>query len=104
MSADFYKELIKQGIKELVVKDKTFHFLMPNGLNTELFDIMQDKDIPSRVRMVKALAAVLCDESGKLYFDINNEDDLAVIKAIPSDYIVEIIEFLNEEIFGSKKK
>lgn len=104
MDIGFYEDLIKEGVSTIEHDGKQFYMLTPSALNSSIVSIMSDADIDQNDKVVRVLALVLCDESGNLIFDVNNQSHLDKIKAIPNKYVTILIDRMSEALFGSKKK
>ena len=104
MDTGFFEELILEGVQAIDVDDKTFYIKMPSALDGNFIEIMTDENTEAGQKMINSLALVLCNESGNLIFDINNDDHRAKIKSLPDKYLVPIIEAMQEMMFPSKKK
>jgi hypothetical protein len=104
MDISFFENLAKEGVEVIVSHDKTFYLRKPSNLNSLFVEIMTDDKLKTADKMLNALALVLCDQSGKLIFDINNEDHLTLIANIGDDYLIDIIAKMQEMMFPTKKK
>ena len=101
---DFFDNLIKEGVTKVTHDGKNFFLLTPSVLRGSVIEIISNDGLDQNEKMSRVLALSLCDESGKLCFDVNNQADLEKIKSIPNKYLVPLIEELTTKFFGVKKK
>lgn len=104
MDIGFFEQLAKKGVEKIVSGDETFYIRKPSNLNTTFVEIMTSEELSTSDKMLQALALVLCDQSGKLIFDISNKEHLDLIKNIGDDYLLDIIAKMNDLMFPAKKK
>ena len=104
MDIGFFESLILEGVKPVDIDDKTFYVKQPSALDGNFIEIMTDTEIEANQKMIPALALVLCDEHGKLIFDVQNNDHIATLKSLPDKYLVPIIDTMQDMMFPSKKK
>lgn len=67
------------------------------SLTVEQVDLQQQEPKPEgdasgdRLRFAKAAARVMCDENGKLLFDVTNQEDLELLAAQPWESLSKIM-------------
>ena len=89
----------------VLAEDGTEQFLrISSYLDTDILGVMNDLELSQKERLARVLCMVICDADGIRLFDLENPNDLKIVKAIPNDHQAPLINKLSELIFPSKKK
>jgi hypothetical protein len=65
--------------------------------NAEIARELQQSGGKDRLRFARGAARVMCDEAGKLFFDVDNPDDLELLAAQPWDMLQKVVQAANDE-------
>jgi len=104
MNLESYKEIIKSEVRRIEVAGKTHYFKLPGYLDVDLFSVMKDESLEQPIKMLHCLAAVICDEDGQRVFDISDEEHCKIIKALPNELQIALINNIAEVFFPKESK
>ena len=63
-----------------------------------------EEELSQKEKLARVLCMVICDEDGIRLFDVENPADLKIVKAIPNEIQVPLINKVSELFFPDKKK
>jgi len=97
MDRDFLKKVIKEGVvKVLDGNGKDAYMRVSGQLDTNYISVINDKEIDQYERLTTLLCMVLCDVDGNHLYDYKNEEDLALVRMMPDEYSMPLVEKFGE--------
>lgn len=103
MDLNQYKNLVKSQATEIEYNGEKHYCRLPSGLDLEFIELMQNKDIKQAEKMAKCLASIICDADGMPIFNREIDEHLIIIKSLPADLQVKMINLLESKLFPKKK-
>ena len=102
MDLEFFKKKVKDTVKSFEFEGDTYYYRIPAYLDSDLFTIMKDKKRPQREKIIDVLLAVICNEDGFRVFNDQVPEHRKIVKALPNEVQVKLVEGAMDDLFPGK--
>ena len=103
-SIEDFESIVKAKLRSIEVDGNKYYYQMPKFLNVNIIDIMQDDKISENERMIKLIATMVCNSDGITIFDSDNQKHRNIIKNLPNDVQIKLIEVASNLFFPKKSR